>query len=74
MSHASVTIICKFNMYWGTMEKDTEEAANKGMFGDVVGTCIIRFKSFSGNLVLLNKDLEEAGNCRAHNTIFIERR
>ena len=38
MSHASVTIICKFNMYWGTMEKDTEEAANKGMFGDVVGT------------------------------------
>ena len=48
MSHASVTIICKIDVYRGTMEKDTEEAANKGMFGDVVGTWIIRFKSFSG--------------------------
>ena len=74
MSHASVTIICKIDVYRGTMEKDTEEAASKGIFGDVVGTWIIRFKSFSGYLVLLNKDLEEAGNCRAHNTIFIERR
>ena len=38
MLHASVTIICKFDVYRGTMEKDTEEAANKGIFGDVVGT------------------------------------
>ena len=38
MLHASVTTICKFDVYRGTMEKDTEEAANKGIFGDIVGT------------------------------------
>ena len=38
MSHASVTIICKIDVYRGTMEKDTEEAASKGIFGDVVDT------------------------------------